>query len=378
MPQTPDPNHIACFFATSGHSGVDRIVKNLLPGMVAAGYSVDLLKIQEHGPQLSGEGHGVRVIELKAKHVYTALPELVSYLRRERPTVLLTDKDKVNRTAILARRMAGTQTRLSVRIGTTVSVNLKSRGIIDRFLQRISMRYLYRSAEAVLMPSDGAADDFSKSTGLSRQLITVVPSPIVTPDFKIRSEEPIDHSWFQEDEPPVILGVGELSSRKDFATLLRAFAAMPDNGSYRLVILGRGQQKSALQILAEQLNIADRFYLPGFVPNPYPYMKRARLFAMTSRWEGMPVALIEALALGIPVVATDCPSGPREVLDNGRFGPLVPIRDVQALTQAMSQLLNSPPRRETLLEAAEPYHLENSLSRYLAAMGFTKNGIEAT
>lgn len=364
---------IACFFATSGHSGVDRVVKNLLPGMAAAGYRVDLLKIQQHGPRLTGDEYGVRVIELKAKHVYTALPELIRYLRRERPAVLLTDKDKVNRTAILARGVARTETRLIVRIGTTVSVNLASRGIIDRLLQRSSMRYLYNSAEAILMPSAGAADDLAEATGIARHLISVVPSPIVTPDFSIQSEATIDHAWFQEGERPVILGVGELSSRKDFATLLRAYAAMPGNSSYRLVIIGRGRQQAALLLLAEQLGIADRLSLPGFVSNPYPYMKRAKLFALTSRWEGMPVALIEALALGTPVVATDCPSGPREVLEGGRFGSLVPVGDHRALSQAMAQLLNSPPPREALLQAANPFHLENSVSCYLAAMGLPGN-----
>ena len=360
---------IACFFATSGHSGVDRVVKNLLPGMVAAGYRVDLLKIRRHGPQLTGEEHGVRVIELKAKHVYTALPELIRYLRRERPTVLLTDKDRVNRTALLARGIARTETRLSVRIGTTVSINLASRGVIDRFLQRNSMRYLYSLAEAVLIPSAGAADDFAAATGLARELISVVPSPIVTPDFAIRSKDPIDHAWFRDGEPPVILGVGELSSRKDFATLLRAFAAMPGSSAYRLMIIGRGRQQAALQLLATQLGIADRFCLPGFVANPYPYMKQAKLIALTSRWEGMPVALIEALALGTPVVSTDCPSGPREILENGRIGPLVPVGDHRSFAQAMAQLLNAPPPREALLQAVKPYHLENSVARYLAAMG---------
>jgi len=377
MHHLKNSNHIACFFATSGHSGVDRIVKNLLPGMVEAGYQVDLLKIRNHGPQLTGKSHGVRVIELQAKHVYTAVPGLVSYLRHKRPNVLLTDKDRVNRSAILARLLALAKTRLAVRLGTTVSLNLASRGHLDRMVQRTSMRFLYRYADAIIMPSMGAATDFSQTTGIPRNSISVVPSPIVTPELYKQSETLIDHPWFQTGETPVILGVGELSTRKDFATLLRAFAAMSDNSAYRLVILGRGRQRERLESLARELGIADRFSLPGFVDNPYPYMKRARLLALTSRWEGLGIVLVEALALGTPVVATDCPNGPAEVLGNGRFGSLAPVGDHLALANAMAEQLNQPPTAEQFQQAVTPFSLNNSVAGYLRAMGCTANEPES-
>jgi glycosyltransferase involved in cell wall biosynthesis len=365
---------IACFLATSGHSGVDRVAQNLLPGMAQAGYVVDLLKIENHGPYLDGDRPAnLQVIEFKARHVYTALPELIRYLKKSKPDVLLTDKDRVNRTAILAHALTGGKTRLAVRSGTTVSVNLDSRGGFDRFVQRNSMRYLYRRADAILMPSKGAADDFASTIGLPRELITVVPSPIITPEFQQRLDQPLDHPWFRPGEPPVILGVGELCRRKDFTTLIRAFAKLADSHDCRLLILGEGRARERLEREVSRHSLEDRVSLPGFVANPYPYMKQASLFVLSSLWEGMPVVLIEAMASATPVVAANCPSGPSELLGGLSANLLVKPGDAAAMAEAMAGQLDNPVAESELLAAVEPYRLENSVAGYLAAMGLVED-----
>ncbi|MET0068374.1 MAG: glycosyltransferase [Candidatus Thiodiazotropha sp.] len=367
MAETP---RIACFLATSGHSGVDRVARNLLPGIAEAGYPVDLLKIRDHGPWLTQPlAQNLRVIEFKAHHVYSALPELVRYLRGTRPAVLLSDKDRVNRTALLANALSGRPARVVLRSGTTVSRNLQSRGRWERFVQRTSMKYLYTHADAVLVPSVGAADDFAASIGLARERISVVPSPIITPGFQARLDEPLDHPWFRPGEPRVILGVGELCRRKDFATLIRAFAEIAPDYDCRLLILGEGRARERLEAQVQSLKLADRVSLPGFVENPYPYMKRAGLFVLSSRWEGMPVVLIEALAAGTPVAATDCPSGPRELLGELPGEPLCPVGDSAALAAAMARQLDRPLASDQLRAAVSGYTLSSSVNRYLAAMG---------
>jgi glycosyltransferase involved in cell wall biosynthesis len=362
---------IACFLATSGHSGVDRVARNLLPGLAQAGYPVDLLKIENHGPYIDGvQPDNLQVIAFKARHVYSALPELMGYLRRSSPDVLLTDKDRVNRTAILAHALTGCKARLALRTGTTVSVNLASRGGFDRFVQRSSMRYLYRRADAILMPSRGAADDFASTIGLPRELITVVPSPVITPGFLQRLDQSVDHPWFRPGEPRVILGVGELSRRKDFTTLIRAFAQLSDNYDCRLLILGEGRARERLEREVSRHGLEDRVSLPGFVENPYPYMKHASLFVLSSLWEGMPVALIEAMAAATPVVATNCPSGPSELLGGLSADLLVKPGDATALAEAMARQLDHPLSESELLAAVDDYRLENSVAGYLAALGF--------
>ncbi|AUM01042.1 MAG TPA: glycosyltransferase [Pseudothauera hydrothermalis] len=361
---------LAIFAATSGHSGVDRVLRNLVPEIARLGLRVDVLGIDGHGPHFDALPDGMRHLRLGARHVYTALPALVRYLRRTRPQALLTDKDRVNRTALCAQRLARTATRLYFRQGTTVSVDLASRGLTDRWVQSWSMRTLYRLADGLLVPSHGAADDLAAFAGVAREAIRVVPSPIVTPELSAKAAEPIDHPWAAAGQPPLILGVGELSERKDFATLLHAFAQVRACRPCRLMILGEGRRRVALEKLAVDLGVAADVALPGFCPNPYPWMAKAAVFALTSRWEGMPVVLIEALALGTPSVACDCPSGPREVLDGGRHGALAPVGDIAAVAAGLLRQLDTPTPAAVSRAAVQGYTAEASARAYLAALGF--------
>jgi len=365
---SPAPR-IAIFVATSGHSGVDRAMRNLIPALARRGYPVDVLHVRQHGPHLDPVPDGVRVIDTGARHVYSSLSGVVRYLRRERPTVMLSDKDRVNRTALLARAMAGVPVRLVLSSGTTISIDLASRGLFERFLQRTSMGRLYPYADTIIVTSHGVADDMADYTGLARGRIEVVPSPVVPGSLFTEALPPPDHPWFRQGEPPVILGVGELCARKDFATLIRAFATLRAQRPARLMMLGRGGLRSELLDLAGQLGVAADVALPGFVDDPYRYLAHARLFAFTSLWEGLGFALIEALAVGTPVVSADCPSGPREILQDGRYGRLVPVGDADALARAMVETLDASLPPEVLREAARPYEVEVATIAYLRAMG---------
>jgi glycosyltransferase involved in cell wall biosynthesis len=373
-------SRIACFFSTSGHSGVDRMARHLIPALARRGYAVDLLKVRDHGPNLDptkGETPPwVRIVDLGSRHTYACLPALVGYLRRERPAVLLSDKDRVNRTALLARALAriGAEvpTRLALRSGTTISIDLASRGPLERWVQRTSMGRLYRLADAVIVNARNVADDMAAYTGLPRGRITVVPNPVVPASRFTEPQPSPDHPWFAQGEPPVILGVGELGPRKDFATLVRAFALVRRQRPCRLVILGRGRGRDDLLRLAEGLGVQADCDLPGFKPNPQAYMAHAAVLGFTSLWEGNPLVIPEALAVGTPVVATDCPSGPREVLRDGRYGPLVPMGDADALAAALIRTLDAPLRPEVLKEAARPFEIEASTDAYLGALGLPR------
>ncbi|MCF1184561.1 glycosyltransferase [Marichromatium gracile] len=363
-----EPAHIACFLSTSGHSGVDRLARHLLPAIARRGHRVDLLKVRGHGPELTDQPPGLRIIDLGTRHTLATLPALVRYLRRERPDVLLSDKDKVNRLALAARALARTPTRLVLRSGITISVDLASRGPLDRWVQRHSMGWLYRFADRVLVPSVGAADDMARYTGLPRERIQPVDSPIVPARLFTEQQPRPDHPWFADDAPPLILSVGELCSRKDFATLLRAFARVRAERPCRLMILGRGSARERLLRLADDLGVGADFALPGFVPEPYAYMAHAALLAFSSRWEGLPFVPVEALAVGTPVVSTDCPSGPREILQDGRYGPLVPVGDDAALAEAIKTTLDDPLPKAVLREAAGRFEIERAVGGYLGGI----------
>jgi glycosyltransferase involved in cell wall biosynthesis len=371
----PDPTRIACFFSTSGHSGVDRAARHLIPALARRGYRVDLLKVRGHGPELDAIPEGVTLIDLGARHTVACLPAVARYLSRARPVVMLSDKDKVNRIALFARALARVPTRLVFSSGTTISVDLATRGALERWIQRNSMGRLYPFAEQVIVTSVGVADDMASYTGLARERIRVVPSPVI-PARLFESDLPRpDHPWFNQPGTPLILSAGELCSRKDFATLLRAFARVRAVQPCRLMILGKGAARERLLALAAELGVAADVALPGYVTDAYAYMAHADLFAFTSRWEGLGFVLIEALAVGTPVVATDCPSGPREILQAGRYGPLVPVGDAAALARAMLATLDHPLPKPLLQQAARPYAIESSTDAYLHAMGLASHAI---
>lgn len=358
---------LAIFLATSGHSGVDRLAKNLVPALARRGYRIDLLKVNGHGPNLEEVPDNVRIIELGTSHVYTSLPALVRYLRREKPLSLFCDKDRVNHTALLAKKIAGVSTHLTLSMGTTVSIDLEARGAMHRWKTRWSMGKLYPFANNIIVTSEGVADDMSRYTGLGRARINVEPCPVVPGSaFEVEYEKP-DHPWFNEGEPPLIIGLGELSFRKDFSTLIKAFALVRQSMKCRLMICGKGRQAEELQRLADESGVTEDFRLVGFVNEPLAYLAHSDLFAFTSRWEGLGFALIEALAVGLPAVSTDCPSGPREILGNGKYGQLVPVGDYEALAKAMIETLQNPPEKKFIQDAARPYEIENATTAYARA-----------
>ncbi len=357
-------SRLAILASFSGRGGVERMILNLARGIAAKGHPLDLLAIRTES-LLPPEG--VRVIPLGVRHAASSILPLAAYLRRERPGALLAAKDRAIRAALLARSLSRVPVPIVGRLGTHLSASLKNQPWRSGF-RRPMMRYLYRHIDGIAAVSRGVAEDTRRITGLPRERIHVVPNPAWTPEIEELAGAPLDHPGFPEDLP-ILLGMGRLTRQKDFPTLLRAFARVRRVYPSRLVILGEGGDRPALEKLSRALGISAHVHLPGHAENPYPWLARAALFVLSSRWEGSPNALTEALALGTPCVATDCPSGPREILQEGRFGPLVAVGDDRALARAMLDTLENPLPRETLREAAAPYTLERSVEGYLRILG---------
>ncbi|WP_018142150.1 MULTISPECIES: glycosyltransferase [unclassified Thioalkalivibrio] len=305
----------------------------------------------------------VEVIDLASGGKLDSVRKLTRLLREDPPAALLTAKDHAAKVAVIARRISGCPVPIFVKITNTPSQTLRRR------FKRWTARLLYRQADCVIAISEGVRDDLIANFGMDPGKIRVIYNPTVTPCIPGRAAQPVDHPWFQGGGPPVIVGAGRLTGQKDFATLIEAFARLRMRQSARLVILGDGPLRDSLQQRAQAFGVAEDVDLTGYVPDPIPYFARAALFVLSSRYEGLGNVIVEALAAGAPVVATDCPSGPREILQDGRVGRLVPVGDPGALSEAMEATLGAPPADAALRDGMERFRSDRVALQYLQVMG---------
>jgi glycosyltransferase involved in cell wall biosynthesis len=354
---------IAFFLPSLRGGGAQRVVANLATGIAERGLPVHVVLAAADGVFLKELPPTVRVVDLGAGRLIRSFGPLVRYLRRERPAVVVSSMSHANLLALWASRVAGRDTPVIVTVHNTMSQSSGTESGGGR-LEPLLLRVFYPWAASIVAVSRGAADDLARTTGLPRERVEVVYNPVITSPILAMAGQSPDHPWLAPGEPPVILGVGRLTRQKDFPTLVRAFAEVRRHRPARLIILGEGEDRPALEALARQLGVDRDVALPGFRPDAPAYMARSALFVLSSAWEGLPTVLIEALAAGTRVVSTDCPSGPREILQDGRLGALVPVGDDAALASAIEDALDRP-GRAAAPEALAPFTMDAAVSHYL-------------
>jgi glycosyltransferase involved in cell wall biosynthesis len=274
----------------------------------------------------------------------------------------------MNVAAAIAGRLARGETRVVLRIDSQVTRSPALAGTRTQRRRERRARRFFPWADAWIAISAGVAEDAARVTGIPREAIATIHNPVVTSELRARAAAPVDDPWLAPGSPPVVLGVGRLVPQKDFATLVRAFARVRARRSARLLLLGEGPGRSELERLAGELGVAGEVRFAGRVESAPAYMARAAVFALSSAWEGFGRVLVEALAVGCPVVSTDCPSGPREILEDGAFGPLVPVGNAEALAEAIEAVLDRPPERSALVKRAEAFSIERGVERYLEVL----------
>jgi glycosyltransferase involved in cell wall biosynthesis len=373
--------HIALFVSNLTGGGAQRKMVALANAFVERGHRVDLVTAEDRGELGERLDARVRVRSLenrltrlpgvrgkKRRRMLAATRPLARYLRQERPQVLMSTSDSVNVAAVLGHRLARSASRLVLRIDNPISRSPAQRGTWSQRRRERRVRALFPRADCVLAISHGVGEDLLRHGGCRPERLRVIHNPAVDADLEKRALEAPGHPWLATPGPPVVLGVGRLVPQKDFETLLRAFARVRAECEARLVILGEGRERDRLQASAEALGIAADTSLPGAHPNPIAVMARAAVFALSSAWEGFGNVLVEALATGCPVVSTDCPSGPREILEDGRYGRLVPPGDAPALADAILDCLRDPGDREARRRRARDFSVEVVADRYLEVL----------
>lgn len=364
---------IAVFLPSLDGGGAERVMVTLANAFAERGYAVDLVLAKVQGPYLGNVASAVRIIDLNAGRVIKALVPLIRYLRQERPSAMLVAMTHCNVVAILARMLAMVSTRLVVSERSTISVDKsQAQGCIARIIYAL-VPILYSRVDCIIAVSQASAEDLVCYTDLPALSVKVIYNPFKLNHIRQCAAEEIAHPWFEPGQPPVILGIGRLTEQKNFSSLIRAFIRLRDEGNFvRLLILGEGELRGPLESLVRECGFtADDVQMPGFVTNPYAYLARCSVFVLSSRYEGLPGVLIEAMACGAPVVSTDCPSGPREILEGGRWGALVPLDDVNELANAIDSVLST--KRSQLPDVSRRaafFREDSAVDAYLNSLGF--------
>lgn len=348
--------------------GAERVAVNLANSFSKRGYSIDLVLLSAAGELLSDLDPHIRVIDLQVQRVRWALPALVRYLLQARPAAMLACMWPLTVIALLARVLSRVPTRLVVAEHTTWSRSELLKKWSVSWQVRTSMRLFFPMSEGTVAVSQGAADDLAHFATLDRRSITVIYNPVVADGPAAEVIPPAVPTGWCVGTHRKVLAVGTLKEIKDYSTLLNAFAALRQRVDARLLILGEGECRAALEVQACRLGISDSVFMPGFVKDTAPYYHHADLHVLSSAGEGLPTVIIEALAAGTPVVSTDCPSGPREILCDGQFGRLVPVGDVQALAAAMQESLTASHDRASLMARAQDFSIDRAVDQYEALL----------
>ena len=356
---------IALLVPTMEIGGVERVFVNLANGLHECGAQVDLVVGRAGGSMGRFVEKDVQVFDLESDRMLKSVPRLAKYLRARDPEALIAGMTHCSAAALLARSVARGKTKIVATEHSTMSKAAANCSGLKYRLMPLWSRWVFNAADYVIAVSAGVADDLSAQTGIPRDRFRVIYNPAISDALYASAAAPVEHPWFQVGEPPVILAVGRLDKAKDFPMLIRAFRHIRDCRAARLMILGEGPDRRRIEEVVCELHLTQDVALPGSEHNPYRYMNCAAAFALSSAWEGFGIVLVEALALGLPVVSTNCTYGPAEILCDGKYGALVPTGDHEAMARALLCALDGPVRRDNSQHVRQ-FTIRSVASQYIS------------
>lgn len=363
---------VAIFIASFHGGGAERVMMTIANDLADRNYKIELLVANNQGIYKKELSNKVEIVDLNVSRVIYTLPKLVSYIRRTKVKIILATVTHVNILAVISKLISGEKTRVVIREADTIgSRKSKGKGLSSRLLP-FFRNYFYSKADQVITPSKGVKDGLVSMKICSSDKIQVIPNPVDMKLIESQSRLPVNEILKNYDGADYILGVGRLTEDKDFETLIDSYKLLLEKSDHKikLIILGEGDLREKLEKRVKEYGLQKMVLMPGFVSNPYPVIKMARCFVLSSRSEGLPNALIQAVCLGTPVVSTDCLSGPREILENGKWGELVPVQDIDKMSEAIIRVLNGKViPQETLIEyAAKTYEKIKITDQYIRVL----------
>jgi len=353
---------LSLFLPTLSAGGAPRMLIHVAEALDDRGYHVEFVLARAEGEFLTHLRDGIDIVDLDSR-ILRSVPRLRRYLVRTEPAVLLSTTHAGNLAAIWATTLARVPTRHVVREPTTLSNQAQEFTTTKDRMIPFLVRHSYPLANQFIAISKGVKHELVDYIGIDAIDIEVIYNPVVTSEIESKSRAQVEHPWFTDDVP-VILGAGRLTPQKDFPTLIRAFDRVRNDRDCRLMILGEGDDRTELETLVAERDLEADVALPGYIDNPYRYMRQAAVFVLSSAWEGFGNVLVEAMACKTPVVATDCESGPAEILEGGQYGRLVPVGNQDKLATAIRATLDDPPDARKLRRRTEDFHIDTICPAY--------------
>lgn len=364
------PTRLALYnYSAFRQDGVARVMLDLANGLLARGCEVDYLCVETAGPLEGQLQDGVRIVRLERRGFVGRLLGVARYLRNECPAALISAMDIAN-LCVLAKAVTRVPTKVVTTVHVPYSFYLSRRGSLIKAVGPLLLRWTLPKADAIVTVSNGVAEDLARFYKAPDKTFTIY-NPVNAEKAQSLAGQPLQHEWFADDQPPVIVSAGRLEVDKDYASLIRAFKRVRQERDARLIILGEGMQRPLLEALVKELGLNDDVQLPGYVKNPYNYIANASVFALSSLAEGFAMVLLEAMAVGTPIVSTNCLGGVGEVLDEGKYGHLVPVGDIDALAAAINQTIAEARQPAFLRSRALEFSQDETVDKYIQISGLS-------
>jgi len=342
--------------------GAERLHVNLADEWACVGVSTEFVLRNAVGELLDDLPASAKVVDLKAARVRNVVRPLIKYLKESKPDAIIAAMWPLTVFAPLAARLAGYQGRVIISEHSPLSIAYDRHGRLHRLVMRASQRFCYPLADVRVAVSSGIADDLAALSGLPCEQFTVIHNPAALGKANLNAACPEQLSG---RPGPVILTVGTLKPVKRHDLLIEAFSRLPASLGATLCILGEGQMREQLEGQIDRLGLQGRVLLPGFAVDPGPWYAHSDLFVLSSDYEGFGNVIVEAMEYGLPVVSTDCPVGPTEILAGGQYGTLVPVGDAQTLSQAIFAALTEKGDQVALKLRAKDFALQTIAQKYL-------------
>jgi len=358
------PIKLAFFLPNLNGGGAEKVFVTLANNLATQDYQVDFVLADAVGPNLTSLQNNINLFNLNKKHVIASYLLLGSYLKTNKPDVVFSALSNANLAIILSRLIFYPQCSVVITQHTNWSQVMANMPTIKERITYWISKILYPFATRIVAISDQIKNEIQQMPSVRRENIYKIYNPVVSDEIIVQSRQKLPHQWFQNKKVPVFLSVGRLSPEKDLETLILAFQSVHNKIPGKLIILGEGSERKALESLIQTLGLQEHVELPGFVSNPYAYMANSDVFVLSSLFEGLPTVLIEAMACGTTVVSTNCVSGPSEILQDGAFGSLVPIHDPAALANAMLYAAQHPANPKSLQARSEEFSVKKAVFEY--------------